>query len=147
MSYASAFSLYSTSHFRFGCAAVPRTMQQSMQRLPNGFQLGEWCTARRGEHARGVLEADVAAALMAKVPGWSWRVGDAAFESSLAVLRRFVAVHGRTPSQRETHDGVRIGAWCNKRRLQYRSGLLPADRAAALEAVPGWWWAAEELPD
>jgi hypothetical protein len=40
---------------------------------------------------------------------------------------------------------VRIGAWCNKRRLQYKQGSMPPDRIAALEAVEGWWWTAEDM--
>jgi hypothetical protein len=48
--------------------------------------------------------------------------------------------------QREALAGVRIGAWSNKRRLQYKAGTMPADRVAALEAVPGWWWSADQMP-
>jgi hypothetical protein len=65
-----------------------------LQRLPhlNNFQLGTWCTERRGEYNRGHLEVDVAEALQLQVPGWSWNLVDAAFESSVEVLRRCVPV-------------------------------------------------------
>lgn len=109
------------------------------------FQLGEWCTERRSEYARGTLESDVADAIAASTPAWSWNLVDAAFSARLEVLRSFVAQHARLPAQREAHGGVRIGAWCNKRRLQHRQGQLPADRAALLEAVDGWWWEAEDV--
>jgi hypothetical protein len=59
-----------------------------LQRLPNGFLLGEWCAARRGEYARGELETDVADALSNGVPGWCWNLGDSAFEHNLEVLHQ-----------------------------------------------------------
>eukprot|EP00775_Hariotina_reticulata_P004740 gene4740-4990_t len=86
----------------------------------NNFQLGTWCTERRGEYSRGELEVEVAQALQQQVPCWSWNLVDSAFESAVEVLRRFVALHKRMPTQREVFDGVRIGSWCNKRRLQYK---------------------------
>jgi hypothetical protein len=35
-------------------------------------------------------------------------------------VTRFVTLHKRMPTQREVFDGMRIGSWCNKRRLQYK---------------------------
>lgn len=103
--------------------------------------------ARRGEYSRGQLEADVAAALEGQVPGWLWNRLDNVFEKNLEALAAFVAEHQRTPSQRETWGDVRVGAWCNKRRLQYKAGTLAADRVAALEAIPGWWWSCDQMPE
>jgi hypothetical protein len=65
----------------------------------------------------------------------------------LLLLLQFVAQERRIPAQREEHCGVRIGAWCNKRRLQYKQGSMPLDRIAALEAVEGWWWTADDMPE
>lgn len=126
-------------------AAVP--VPVSAQRLEDGFLIGEWCAARRSEYQRGQLEGDVAAALETQVPGWLWNRLDSFFDRNLEALAGFVAEHGRTPTQRETHGDVRVGAWCNKRRLQYKAGGMPADRVAALEAIPGWWWSCEQMPE
>uniref|UniRef100_A0A383VYY7 Helicase-associated domain-containing protein n=1 Tax=Tetradesmus obliquus TaxID=3088 RepID=A0A383VYY7_TETOB len=122
-------------------------LPRQYERLPNGFLLGEWCAMRRREYAHGELETDVADALSNGVPGWCWNLGDTAFEHNLEMLKQFVAVEGRIPAQREEHGGVRIGAWCNKRRLQYKQGSMPPDRIAALEAVDGWWWTADGMPE
>jgi hypothetical protein len=62
--------------------------------LPNGFLLGEWCAARRGEYARGELETDVADALSNGVPGWCWNLGDSAFEHNLEVLHQVCVIKG-----------------------------------------------------
>jgi hypothetical protein len=81
------------------------------------------------------------------VPGWAWRPKESSFDEALAALLRFVADHGRTPTQRDAGaGGERLGAWCNRRRLQHKAGALPADRVAALEGVPGWWWSAGDMP-
>lgn len=116
-----------------------------LQKLEDGFNIGEWCMTRRGEYSRGQLEVDVAAALESQVPGWLWNRLDNVFEKNLEALVAFVTANGRTPTQRETWEDVRVGAWCNKRRLQYKAGTLAADRVAALEAVPGWWWSCEQM--
>jgi hypothetical protein len=114
--------------------------------MEDGFFIGEWSMTRRGEYSRGQLEADVAAALESQVPDWLWNRLDSVFEKNLEALAGFAAEHGRMPAQREAWRDVRVGAWCNKRRLQYKAGLLPADRVAALEAIPGWWWSCEDMP-
>lgn len=59
-----------------------------VQRMADGFLLGEWCAARRSEYARGLLETDVAHALAEGVPGWSWNLVDTAFEINLEVLKQ-----------------------------------------------------------
>jgi hypothetical protein len=118
-----------------------------LQRLEDGFLLGEWCMSRRGEYSRGQLEGDVAAALEAQVPDWLWNRLDNFFEKNLDALAAFVELHGRIPTQREEFEGVRVGAWCNKIRLKYKAGGVAADRVAALEAVPGWWWSSDQIPD
>jgi hypothetical protein len=117
-----------------------------LQRLTDDFLIGEWCSARRREYSLGQLELDVAAALETQVPDWLWNRLDSVFESNLEALAGYVAEHGRMPTQRETWGGVRVGAWCNKRRLQYKTGTLAADRVAALEAIPGWWWSCDDMP-
>ena len=52
-------------------------------------------------------------------------------------LKRFVAErqHARVPRGRE-----KLGWWVRNQRLFYGRGELAADRAARLEALPGWTW-------
>lgn len=101
---------------------------------------------RRSDYNNGELQPDVADTIAAGVVGWTWNLYDTAFEDGLEVLKSFVAEHRRMPAQRELHNGFRIGAWINKRRLQHKQGVLPLDRVAALEAVEGWWWTADDMP-
>lgn len=59
----------------------------ALQRSPDGFLLGDWCTLMRSEYAQGRLEPDVADALAQEVPGWSWSLTDTAFETNLDALK------------------------------------------------------------
>lgn len=43
-----------------------------------------------------------------------------------------------------THLGVGVGAWAAKQRTARQQGVLGADRAARLEAIPGWFWDREQ---
>ncbi|WP_338857844.1 helicase associated domain-containing protein (plasmid) [Gordonia hongkongensis] len=52
------------------------------------------------------------------------------------------AVHGTSnPRQQDVIDGLPIGWWVNTRRIDYRRGVLPAERIAQLESeFPDWQW-------
>jgi hypothetical protein len=112
-----------------------------------GHRIGEWCAERRSDYKHGRLPSTLAALLEQQVPEWEWDLLASSFKTNLDLLLGFVAEHGRPPTQRETFGGKNLGAWVNKRRLAYRAGKLPAEQIQALQAVPGWWWSAEELYD
>ncbi len=40
----------------------------------------------------------------------------------------------------KTWQGANLGQWAHRQTTVYKAGLLPAARAARLEAVPGWVW-------
>jgi len=57
------------------------------------------------------------------------------------VLRAYVAAYGTaTPATHLLVDGFALGRWVARCREQFRVGVLEAERAAVLEAVPGWSW-------
>jgi superfamily II DNA or RNA helicase len=62
----------------------------------------------------------------------------------LGLLQAFVAEFGRLPKQAESYRGVKLGEWCYKQRVNYRKGILAAERIAALEGVSGWKWVVSE---
>ena len=68
---------------------------------------------------------------------------DGPWQQKLAALRAHVAAHGRLPPQ--SHPSG-LGAWISTQRRMANAGRkcrskMPPERAAALEAVPGWTWA------
>jgi len=68
-------------------------------------------------------------------------IQDAAFARGLAHLKRYAARegHARVPA-RYVQSGYRLGQWVWVQRVQRKRGRLPAERGAALEAVPRWSW-------
>ncbi|MFE0750700.1 helicase associated domain-containing protein [Gordonia sp. NPDC058843] len=67
---------------------------------------------------------------------------DRLFESGIAHLHRYVAVHGSSsPPRGATIGGFLIGSWVDSRRTEYRRGVMPADRIARIETeFPDWVW-------
>lgn len=63
------------------------------------------------------------------------------WEQGLQVLQAHVAAQGSAaPPTHLVVDGVAVGRWVARRREQFRAGVLPADRVAVLQAMPGWSW-------
>jgi len=108
---------------------------------PDGFKLGRWAAERRKGYARGLLDPQLAADLEA-LPGWNWNVHDDTWTASLEALHAFAGEHGhlRVPRDLLTGHGVQLANWLHAQRTKHIRGRLPSERAAALQAVPGWRW-------
>ena len=104
-----------------------------------GVKIGSWINDQRGN--RGKLSPERVAALEA-VPGWVWEAAAPVtpWPDRLALLGAFVTEHGRLPRAKESYRDAKIGSWINTQRAN--RSKLPPERIAALEAVPGWVWAA-----
>ncbi|TDU04190.1 helicase-like protein [Streptomyces sp. 846.5] len=124
-----------------GSALVPHDLVLADPLSAEGFALGQWVGRRRREYKDGTLEPGLAR-LLAALPGWQWDVRAPLWERGMAELRAYAAEHGHAAPvlAHVTAGGYRLGGWVNSRRNQYRDGHLPADRAAELEALPGWVW-------
>ena len=112
----------------------------------DGVKIGAWCNRQRqaykGTGKKPLTEKQKA--VLESVSGWWWD-SDAAWFQKLDMLKAFVAAHSRLPSQKESFDGVKIGAWCTTQRQAYKgnaatSAPLSEEKKASLENVPGWWW-------
>ncbi len=74
------------------------------------------------------------------MPGWTWEVdAEAGWEERLAALRAYVAAHGWLPPKDHPSG---LGNWVRRQRDTRAAdvGAMAPERAAALEAVPGWSW-------
>lgn len=117
----------------------------------DGFALGDWANARRTDFRNGKLTPERVAELAA-LPGWTWegrspnRRGnpDQRFAAGLAAARAHAVRTGSAavPPGHITSDGFKLGHWAAYQRTLYRRGELTEERAAALEALPGWRWSA-----
>ena len=112
----------------------------STGRLPKKAdnQLGKWVSYQRRLYKTGKLSQERIDALNA-VSGWQWEAEDP-FHSNLAKLVEFVASTGRLPKKAEKP----LGTWVSKQRHRYKTGKLSQEKIAALNAVSGWCWEAED---
>jgi len=119
---------------REGHALVPQAW------VEGGFPLGAWATRKRGELKAGRLD-DVRASELTAFPGWSWDPVQDKWDAGLVSLFAFVARegHARVP-QKHVEGPFRLGVWVTRQRQNRKVGELTLERAAALEAVPGWTW-------
>ncbi|GAB4815475.1 hypothetical protein N2152v2_002521 [Parachlorella kessleri] len=125
--------------------------------LPGEKELGMWASRQRlfynGQRQPQLSEEQVAA--LEAVPGWYWAAYEVQpWEQRLQLLQEFVQQHGRLPRHTPGRDHPflpsekELGRWVSRQRRCYhgqREPQLSAERVAALEAVPGWYWAAYDV--
>lgn len=110
-----------------------------------GYLLGRNITAVRSRHHAGTLPARHTAELEA-VPGWSWGepvdYHDDDWHHAYTLLKHYADQHGTAavPEHVQAEDGYALGLWVAAQLREHRTGRLHRDRAAALEALPGWDW-------
>jgi superfamily II DNA or RNA helicase len=112
--------------------------------LDDGFQLGVWVASQRERWRRGRLDPRRAERLEA-IPAWSWTPHAGRWEQAYDRLVAYAARHGsvmRLPDGKV--DGFDLAGWATNQRIAHARGELPADRATALEQVPGWVWSVHD---
>ena len=104
------------------------------------FDLGGWVRSVRSMARAGQVGPGRLTRLEA-LPGWTLNPEDQAWDETYEMLSEFAANegHARVP-QSLTADGVALGSWVINQRMLNGKGKLSADRAARLEALPGWSW-------
>lgn len=131
-----------------------RTWRSSHQgRYPSGwsldgeeYRLARWVTEIRGRYREGRLAAWQLEELE-RLPGWSWRPVEEAFERNLEAMACWLAAHPgcwpqRRSAKRTDSDDIerRLAIFAMHQRDRHRAGTLRGDRVAALESIPGWSW-------
>lgn len=135
---------FAAFHKSMGNGLVPHTF-----RTADGFPLGTWVQSRRRQWA---VDPQVAERLWPELcrGGFVWQVRDrdAAWVAGVDALRRYEAQHGDVlvPHWFVTDDGVQLGRWLDSRRVEYRAGVLAADRVDQLKVL-GVVWRLRPSPD
>src|SRR5262249_19731800 len=63
------------------------------------------------------------------------------WEKGFSFLQRFVEREGHSRVERgHRENGFPLDTWVTSRRREFRLGRLTPERAARLEALPGWLW-------
>ncbi|NBY46219.1 MAG: hypothetical protein EBQ56_00285 [Proteobacteria bacterium] len=107
----------------------------------DGHQLGTWVGSQRARRAS--LSEDRRNRLEA-LPGWTWDVRKAQWETGLKYLKSYVVdhTHSRVPVEFFAQDSYPLGSWVHTQRTTRTS--LSGEKIACLEAFPGWTWDTKE---
>ncbi|GAA1479012.1 hypothetical protein GCM10009623_34580 [Nocardioides aestuarii] len=107
---------------------------------PHGYPLGAWVGEQRVRYTAGDLPQERQQRLET-LAGWSWHPHADLWERHFEALEQFVARegHARVPTDHIEGD-VPLADWVIRHRQEFKAGLVPADRAARLEALPDWTW-------
>ena len=117
-----------------GTAAVRRDETR------NGYPVGSWAGDQRNRHTRGTLDPERRARLEA-LAGWTWDPHGDSWERHYDALLAFVARegHARVPTDHVEGD-LPLASWVIRHRQERKIDKVPGERAARLEALPGWTW-------
>ena len=122
-------------HIELGGSAAPATEYVDER----GFKVGAWVRRQRFMRRVDALTTEQVELLEA-LPSWTWDAKEESWRQHVTSLRAFVASKGRIPRRGETEEAL----WLNQMRGSYREGVLPQDKIATLEAIPGWSWHAHQ---
>ncbi len=113
--------------------------------LPDGYTLGGWVATQREGHRQRRLDPRRAERLEA-ISGWDWAPGSETWSAAYDKLRAFAHRNGHAsvPLPFIDNDDFALGTWVGTQRGLHGRNALGADRAAALETLPGWTW---NVPD
>jgi len=115
---------------RFGDCRVPLNW-------PENPSLGTWVGGQRKAFNSGKLPPDRVARLEAL--GFEWEVLAADWETSFSALEAYKARFGDCRVPANWPENPSFGAWVTTQRKTFKSGKLPPDRVARLEAL-GFEW-------
>ena len=115
-------------------------------RCDDGYKLGQWVTVVRSDYRSGNLSAEREARLQS-LPGWSWTPRDTRWDFWFGVLEEYVRRNGTARVVRRLNgpeNELKLAHWVQTQRSWHARGGLRPDRAARLDALPGWVWEANE---
>ena len=101
--------------------------------------LAHWVNNQRTAWRKDKLLPERVARLES-LPNWTWDCLSDTWEQNFATLCEFHDKHGRWPRQEEDGVQISVGKWATVQRTAFNNGKLAPERAARLDALPGWSW-------
>ncbi len=125
------FSALEAYKAQFGDCSVPSVW-------PENTSLGRWVSVQRRTFKSGKLPPERAARLEAL--GFEWDAHIANWEANFSALEAYKARFGDCRVPDKWPDNTSLSGWVSVQRQAFKSGKLPPERAARLEAL-GFEWA------
>lgn len=111
-------------------------------RAPDGYRLGRWQCSQNEHYFKRKLSREKIKRL--EEIGFIWRrqiKNDELFEKGLQLTLEYKKQFGKpdAPLRYKTPDGYSLGTWQCNRRMDYKKGILSADRVERLEGIGLKW--------
>ena len=120
--------------------AYDKAWNENFQKVLNGTQTNKsWLTSQRRYYKQGKLLQDQIQKLES-LPNWTWNPLATHIDARIADLIDFIKEFDRLPKKEEWYRNKKIGSWCNKKRTQYKKGLLPKSEINKLNSIKKWTW-------
>ena len=112
-----------------------------------GKRLGRWIGTQRTDYKKRINPRFTQERIeLLEAIGMVWDVKEFRWNLMYGELERYLRIYGsvRVPQSFETPEGVRLGIWLNKIRMEYKKGKLSEKRISQLEKL-GMIWEPEKL--
>lgn len=111
------------------------------------YGIGCWVVVQRSARPEGKRPRSTMTVArcrrLERIPGWAWDTHEASWWSFYDQLKDYSANHHR-PGRYLRIPASDLASWATGQRMAYSRNHLGAERAEALEAVPGWVWDVRE---
>lgn len=104
--------------------------------------LENWAARQRALHSAARMRPE-RAALLERLPGWSWHLGNTKRDRGRTELEAYVAEYGNAQVPRgyiSPTTGYRLDSFVVNARVRRKTGQADAEEVAYYEALPGWMW-------
>ena len=115
------------------------------QRLPafdtvyKTVSLGRWCDKNRQKFRKGSLSQKKIDQLNS-IDRWQWAQRARSWQSNFDLLREYIDVAKKPPSQNTIYKSTKLGKWCVNQRANFRNGVIKQEQIDQLNSIDGWWW-------
>lgn len=108
---------------------------------PDGQRLGYWISGQRKAYRENTLSEERLKKLES-LPGWDWAPVINLWPENYQRLLRLIKDRPIREIRQTyvTPDGVKLGRWMNRQRMDKRSGTLTEEQITLMERIPGWTW-------
>jgi len=114
-------------------------------KTPEGYRLGGWQNAQRGNYKKGNLSPERIKRL--EQIGFTWERLEEQFEKGFqeTLLYKERTGNPNAPMNYKTHESYQLGKWQGTQRNNYKKGKLSPDRIERLEEIGFKWDILEEM--
>lgn len=112
----------------------------------DGNDLGQFVQRNRRRFRKNELPQEIIHKFN-QVPNWIWKRSSPGWEDFFYAVRMKCDIEGGffIKSSTVNEDGLKIGSWCSRQRVNYKKGELDKEGIELIESIKGWEWSSRSL--